>query len=76
MGSLGRKLRRSKELQDRKNAKKMMRSVNRQLANEPKSCGECGALFDNTEKDMLNKWRVAVYDDGRVNLACPSCSEV
>ena len=39
----------------------------------PTSCGECGAPFDKSDKEGLDQWRIAVYDDGRVHLACPNC---
>ena len=74
MGSLKRKMKRKKELALKKGARKAMKSINQQLSNSPDACGKCGISFDNTETEALDKWRVAVYDDGRVHLECPKCS--
>jgi len=68
-----RKLRRKKELQARKEAKRAGNKVSEAISRTPKKCDECDASFDNTNKHMLNSWKIAVYDDGRVNLVCPDC---
>lgn len=73
MGSMKRKLERQKMLRKKKALDKAMRGVSEQVEKMPKICGECGADFDNTDKEMLNQWRIAVYDDGRFHLTCPSC---
>jgi len=39
----------------------------------PSSCGECNALFDKTDNTLLDKWRIAIYDDGPIYLVCPKC---
>tara|TARA_B100000073_G_scaffold311895_1_gene285279 strand:- start:197 stop:439 length:243 start_codon:yes stop_codon:yes gene_type:complete len=68
-----RKLKRKKELQARKAAKKAGREVERKLNGLPKSCDECGKPFDRTNMEMISSWRVAVYDDGPIHLVCPDC---
>ena len=73
MGSLGRKMARRKAQREKKLFKKEFQRVQDAVNSTPKVCGECGVDFDNTDKDMLNQWRVAVYEDGRVHLTCPSC---
>lgn len=73
MGSLKRKIQRKKELSEKKDAEKKMKTVSDQVSAMPKVCGECGADFDNTDKEMLNQWRIAVYDDGHFHLTCPEC---
>ena len=73
MGSLNRQLKRKKSLRKRKEAKKAVRQIENQVSSMPKICGVCDADFDDTDKDMLNQWRIAVWDDGRVELTCPSC---
>lgn len=50
-----------------------MKEVSKFAGGMPKVCGACGADFDNTDKEALNQWRIAVWDDGRVDLACPDC---
>ena len=73
MGSLNRKLNRKKQLKKRKEAKKTASKVQDQISSMPKTCAECDASFDSTDKEMLNQWRIAVWDDGRVELTCPDC---
>ena len=68
-----RKLRRKQELTRRKEAKKVSKQVSKALSSMPETCGECGTVFDRTNKENLDQWRIAVYDDGRVHLACPDC---
>ena len=73
MGSLNRQMKRKKKLRQRKEAKKAVKQIENQVSGMPEICGVCDADFDNTNKDMLNQWRIAVWDDGRVELTCPSC---
>ena len=73
MGSLDRKLRRNKRLKERKSAQKKAKQVENQVNSMPKTCAVCNSNFDNTDKDMLNQWRIAVWDDGRIELTCPNC---
>ena len=76
MGSLKRQLQRKKERKIKKATRKAARDVEQQVSSMPKICGECGVDFDSTNKEMLNQWRIAVWDDGRVNLTCPACGPV
>ena len=73
MGSMRRKLERQKMLRKKKALDKAMKGVTEKVEKMPKICGECGAEFDKTDKEMLNQWRIAVYDDGRFHLTCPKC---
>ena len=73
MGSLDRKLKRSKRLKEKKSAQKKARQVENQVNSMPKICAVCNADFDNTDREMLNQWRIAVWDDGRIELTCPKC---
>jgi hypothetical protein len=68
----GRKIKRKKELAARKEARKASKKIGQELSKMPKSCGECGTVFNKEDKSMLN-WRIAIYDDGPVHLACPDC---
>ena len=68
-----RKLRRKKELQARKESRRAAKKVSQAVSRMPKKCDECGADFNATDKDMLNSWRSAVYDDGPIHLVCPAC---
>ena len=73
MGSIKRQLERKRKLAQQKEAKKASRKIEQQIDVMPKVCGECGADFDNADKEALNQWRIAVWDDGRINLTCPNC---
>ncbi len=73
MGSLGRKIRRKQRRDLQKSMKKKSRQVEDKISKLPKSCDECGAPFDRSNTDQIDKWRIAVYDDGRVHLVCPNC---
>lgn len=68
-----RSIKRKKELAARKKANKASKQVSEAISKMPTSCGECGAPFDKSDKEGLDQWRIAVYDDGRVHLACPNC---
>ena len=74
--SLARKVRRAKELKLRKEArkiKKAQKQIENMISSIPDNCDECGVPFDRTDVATLNEWRIAVYDDGVINLVCPSC---
>lgn len=73
MGSINRQIQRKKNLRQKKEAKKASKQVENKINSMPKICGVCSADFDSTDKDMLNQWRIAVWDDGRINLTCPDC---
>jgi uncharacterized protein with PIN domain len=66
-------MKRKRARTEKKNADKLMKQVDEKLKSMPKVCGECNAQFDNTDKETLNEWRLAVYDDGRIHLTCPKC---
>jgi hypothetical protein len=68
-----RKIQRENERSNLKQKKQVMKKAFETFDGMPKKCGECDADFDNTVKEALSKWRVAVYDDGRVHLTCPDC---
>jgi len=72
--SSARKMRRAKEKILKKELKKNLKKAEKALDSLPKHCDECGALFDRSKKEELNKWRVAVYDDGRIHLVCDACT--
>ena len=73
MGSLGRKLRRKNALKKKKALEKGLKTVTEKVESMPKICGVCSADFDKTDKEMINQWRIAVYEDGRFHLTCPNC---
>ena len=67
-----RKIRRKQELAQRKATKKAEKQISQALSSMPKKCDECGVPFVRGTQESL-EWRIAVYDDGRVNLVCSSC---
>jgi len=73
MGSIDRKIRRKKERAEQKAAQKATQGVQDAVEAMPTACGECGIKFDKGDKEKINSWSLAVYDDGRVHLACPNC---
>lgn len=73
MGSMTRKMQRARARTEKKRAEGAMQKAFKTFDGMPKSCGECGVLFDRSAPEALNQWRVAVYDDGRVHLTCPKC---
>jgi hypothetical protein len=73
MGSLTRKMRRKQVLEEKKKAERAVKHVSKSLDGMPKICGNCCADFDNSDKEMLNQWRLAVYDNGTMHLTCPKC---
>ena len=73
MGSLKRQLQRKKQKKTKKAAQKATKNIENQVNSMPKICAVCNADFDNTDREMLNQWRIAVWDDGRIELTCPKC---
>ncbi len=67
MGSIGRKLRRKKEKAEQKAAQKAAKEVQDAVEAMPNACGECGIKFDKANKETVNNWTLAVYDDGRIH---------
>jgi len=72
--SSARKLRRAKQKILQKELKKNLKQAERAMDSLPKKCDECDAPFDRTKKEELDKWRIAVYDDGRIHLVCDGCT--
>jgi hypothetical protein len=75
MGSLKRKMQRKKLLKARKEATKAMSAVSKQVDSMPKHCGECGTTFEMADKETIDQWKIAVWEDGRIYLSCPRCYE-
>ena len=73
MTSSNRKLRRKQDALLKKELKKRTKGVEKAMSSLPEKCDECSTPFDRHDKSLLDKWRLAVYDDGRVNLVCPNC---
>ncbi len=73
MGSIKRKLSRKKQLKKRKQAQKKVNKIEKQVSSVPSTCDVCNVSFDSTDKSMLNQWKIAVWDDGRIELTCPDC---
>jgi hypothetical protein len=71
--SLARKIKRKQDVALQKEMKKKSKAIEQKISSIPKSCDECGIPFDRNDTASLNKWRIAVYEDGPVNLVCPDC---
>jgi len=71
--SMNRKQRRAAKKQLSKESKGQVAKVNQAVQNMPTKCDECDMLFDNKNQNMLDSWKIAVYDDGPVHLVCPNC---
>ena len=73
-----RSIRRKKEQEERKRMRKenkdKLSTVSNTLDSMPKKCDECEVPFDKTDIESCSKWRLAVYDSGKINLVCPECS--
>jgi hypothetical protein len=50
-----------------------IRKINEAVSSMPTRCDECGVSFNGTEAKHLDTWKIAVYDDGPINLVCPDC---
>ena len=68
-----RSIRRAKERAQKKQEKKITATLEKAVSAMPEACDECNAPFDRTNHTNLDKWRIAVYDDGPIHLVCPAC---
>tara|TARA_B100000131_G_scaffold246558_1_gene239530 strand:- start:110 stop:340 length:231 start_codon:yes stop_codon:yes gene_type:complete len=73
MGSLGRKIKRKKNLKKTKEAKKNLKRVLNATMGIPTKCSGCGANFDPHEHS--DTWMVFVEDGAEVVLNCTECQE-
>lgn len=73
MPASNRSIRRKKEKQAKKLAKKMTAHLEKAASKMPKQCDECEKAFDKEDVKSFSHWRIAVYDDGPVHLVCPDC---
>ena len=71
---MNRKQRRAAQKKLSKEAKSQVVKLNNTFKSMPTKCDECGRLFDSKDQSMLDSWKIAVYDDGPVNLICPDCA--
>ena len=72
-----RKLRRKKELSERKRLKKEMKQSVQRLSDAadslPSRCQTCGKDFDRKDQTVWSEWIVDVTDEGTVSLTCIKC---
>jgi hypothetical protein len=68
-----RSIRRAQERAQKKQAKKITATIDKAVSAMPAACDECNAPFDRTNHAIIDKWRIAVYDDGPIHLVCPDC---
>ena len=71
--SLKRSLKRKKMLENRKKAKKAIRSMIDMTKNIPPECSFCGKPF-SAEKEDVDKWMLSLNPPS-ITLQCPECSE-
>ncbi len=72
MMATSRSIKRAADRKRKKESKKAMGAVSNKLNKMPKSCDECDKPFIKGDSACL-EWKIAVYDDGPVNLVCPDC---
>lgn len=61
--------------------KKIYKALQKEMASRmnmfsriPEKCDICQALFDKKNREMVNTWRVTVFEETQtVRLTCPSC---
>ena len=73
---MNRQQRRAHERKSKKSqakSQKRIKGVEQAISRMPAKCDECGLPFDKTNHSELDRWRIAVYDDGGINLVCPGC---
>ena len=76
MGSLKRKIQRSKLKKKIKNTKKELKNKIGMFDKIGEECLNCGKPFDKTSKKMALEWTVVVRQEKeQVNLYCPECWE-
>ena len=74
MGSLDRKIRRKREKEKKKKSQKVMKEVGELISSMPKTCRSCGAELDTSDHESLDKWRIKIFESGRVELTCGDCA--
>ena len=70
---MNRKQRRAAKKQMSKETSARMEKLKVDIARAPTTCDECGKEFDNKNQKMLDSWKIAIYDDGPINLVCGDC---
>ncbi len=70
---MNRKQRRALKKQNSKAVRNQTAEVEQSISRMPQQCDECATAFDKTNHEQITKWRIAVYDDGRIHLVCPAC---
>jgi formylmethanofuran dehydrogenase subunit E len=70
---MNREQRRNAKRQQNKETKQKVQRIENALNRMPTQCDECGEPFDKKKHAELDSWRIAVYDEGPINLVCPKC---
>ena len=70
---MNRKQRRAAKKQLSKEATTKVDKLNQAVQSMPTKCDKCDMVFDNRNQEMLDSWKIAVYDDGPIHLLCPKC---
>ncbi len=70
---MNRKQRREARKQLPRKTREKVKKLDTTLSCVPKKCDECQKPFNNSDQESLDKWKIAVYDDGPIHLVCPEC---
>tara|TARA_E500000331_G_C16972925_1_gene590102 strand:+ start:253 stop:483 length:231 start_codon:yes stop_codon:yes gene_type:complete len=47
--------------------------VSSAIEKTPKACTRCSAIFDSSDQNSLDTWKIEVYSTEDINLICPNC---
>tara|TARA_Y100000034_G_scaffold116166_1_gene154160 strand:- start:789 stop:1040 length:252 start_codon:yes stop_codon:yes gene_type:complete len=76
---ISRSIRRKKDAKEKKKFKKLfqdkLNNVSKSLDSMPMKCDECDIAFDKSRVESHSNWRIAVHDDGQINLVCDKCGK-
>lgn len=74
MSSVDRKIKRKREKERRKHSQRIMKEIGETISSMPKFCKDCKATLDTSDHESLDKWRIKIFESGRVELTCGSCA--
>tara|TARA_A200000159_G_scaffold32967_2_gene29601 strand:- start:559 stop:813 length:255 start_codon:yes stop_codon:yes gene_type:complete len=75
MGSIDRKIKRKKQRETKKKSEKIMKEVGAAISSMPSYCHVCNVELNKSDTASLDKWRIKIFETGRVELTCGECHE-